>query len=77
VVLGSGLRVKRGTFDMTSTSTGQDIVYAFASSTINIFIGAYPLFLSWFGVLVGICFGLVLSGAVYYSVVYAFGLGRK
>jgi len=60
--------------DFSSTTSGGQIIYAFASSTINIFIGSYPLLVGWFGFILGIGLGVLFVSAIYYSLRTAFGL---
>lgn len=50
-----------------ASSTGADIIYAFASTTLYFVDATIPFWVAWIGVLVGLFGGLGLAFGVYFA----------
>jgi len=61
--------------EFSSTTDGASIVYAFASSTVNLIDVSLPFWTGWFGLLIGFFAGLGVVFGVFFAIQIA--LGRK
>jgi len=52
----------------SSTTPGSDIIYAVASSSINLFGLTVPFWEGWFGILVALFFACGIGVAIVYAV---------
>jgi len=60
----------------SSSTPGSDVIYAVASSTINIFAITIPFWLGWFGILIGLWAAIAIAVSVYLAVTISMGKNR-
>jgi len=58
----------------SSSTPGSVVIYAMASSTINMFGASIPFWLGWIGILLGLFAAFGVAYAVYLAVSAAFNL---
>lgn len=55
----------------SSTTPGATIVYAFASSTINMFAASIPFWIGWIGILAGLFAAMLLAAGIWIGISWA------
>jgi len=58
----------------SSTTQGAQVIYAMASSSVNIFAASIPFWLGWLGILLGLFAAFGIAFAVYFAVKTAFNM---